>query len=66
LLAQHRLSEQRPSSLNLSDRACVLIAFTVAVVVALTLWTRIAVGVVGSWIVASGLLMIGLNLRRMP
>jgi hydrogenase/urease accessory protein HupE len=42
----------------------VLIAFCAAFVIRLRwLWTRIAVRVVGSWIVASGLLVVGWNLR---
>jgi urease accessory protein len=42
----------------------VLVAFCAAFVVRLQwAWTRIAVRVVGSWIVASGLLVLGWNLR---
>jgi hydrogenase/urease accessory protein HupE len=42
----------------------VVVAFCAAFVVRLRWpWTRIAVRVVGSWIVASGLLMLGWNLR---
>jgi urease accessory protein len=42
----------------------VFVAFSTALVVSLRWpWTRIAVRVVGSWIVASGLLMLGWNLR---
>lgn len=42
----------------------ILVAFSAALVVRLRWpWTRIAVRVVGSWIVASGLLMIGWGLR---
>jgi hydrogenase/urease accessory protein HupE len=42
----------------------VLVALAAAFVVQLqAAWARIAVRVVGSWIVASGLLMLGWNLR---
>jgi len=42
----------------------ILVALAAALVVQLqTAWARIAVRVVGSWIVASGLLMLGWNLR---
>ena len=43
----------------------VLVALAAALVVRLRWpWTRIAVRVVGSWITASGLLMVGWALRR--
>ena len=42
----------------------IFVAFSTALVVSLRWpWTRIAVRVAGSWIVASGLLMLGWNLR---